>query len=122
MARPIGAKGNKSNELKNMIIASFLDDRVGGIDYLVKQATENPTAYLGLIGKVLPKEVEMEIRQSAIEQIAHGILEHEPLTDCTEAEGRLPVLCQPSIAYQGERWENHPIPVEQSADIPATEG
>lgn len=68
MARPIGAKGNKSNELKNMILASFIDKRVGGIDYLVKQAEENPTAYMGLIGKVIPKEVEMEVRRSIFEQ------------------------------------------------------
>jgi hypothetical protein len=29
----------------------------GGVDYLQKQATENPTAFLTLVGKVLPLQV-----------------------------------------------------------------
>ena len=67
MARPVGTKNTKANELKNTIIASL--DRVGGIEYLVKQATENPTAYLALMGKVIPKDVTMEVFKSAWESI-----------------------------------------------------
>ena len=59
MARPVGSKGSDAIKLRNTIIASFTDDRVGGIEYLVKQAHENPVAYMGLIGKVLPKEVNL---------------------------------------------------------------
>jgi hypothetical protein len=29
----------------------------GGVDYLMKQADENPTAFLTLVGKVLPMTV-----------------------------------------------------------------
>ena len=57
--RPHGSKGSDAIKLRNMIIESFSDDRVGGIEYLVKQAHENPVAYMGLIGKVLPKEVNL---------------------------------------------------------------
>lgn len=57
MARPIGSKNTKANEIKNMIIHSL--DRLGGIEYLVEQAKSNPVAYMGLIGKVLPKDVNM---------------------------------------------------------------
>lgn len=57
MARPVGSKNTKANELKNAIINSL--DRVGGIEYLVKQAEANPVAYMSLIGKVLPKDVNM---------------------------------------------------------------
>ena len=51
---------NKVNaDLKGMILTALSD--VGGKDYLVEQATENPTAFLGLVGKVLPKEVHVDL-------------------------------------------------------------
>ena len=47
---------NKINAaLKDMILHA-LDD-AGGVDYLLKQAEENPTAFLTLVGKVLPMTV-----------------------------------------------------------------
>lgn len=67
MARPVGSKNSKSNELKNAVLASF--DRIGGIAYLEKQAIENPTAYMALIGKIMPKEVEMQINRSLLEEV-----------------------------------------------------
>lgn len=67
MARPVGSKNTKANELKNTIIASL--DRLGGIEYLVRQASENPSAYLALMGKVLPRDVTVEIERSAWEAI-----------------------------------------------------
>lgn len=57
--RPVGrAKGtpNKTTAaLKDMILAAL--DRKGGVDYLEAQAEANPTAFLTLIGKVLPLQV-----------------------------------------------------------------
>ena len=57
--RPVGrAKGtpNKTTAtLKDMILAAL--DRKGGVDYLEAQAEANPTAFLTLIGKVLPTEL-----------------------------------------------------------------
>ena len=38
------------------MILGALDD-VGGQDYLKKQATENPQAFMTLIGKVLPLQI-----------------------------------------------------------------
>ncbi len=50
---------NKINaELKDMILGA-LDD-AGGQKYLVKQAKENPKAFLTLVGRVLPKEITGE--------------------------------------------------------------
>ena len=31
----------------------------GGVDYLVKQSKENPTAFMGLVGKILPKDINL---------------------------------------------------------------
>lgn len=53
--RPKGSKNKNTKALKDMILASL--DKVGGVDYLQKQANENPTAYLSLVGKVLPMTV-----------------------------------------------------------------
>ena len=32
-------------------------DKAGGVDYLIAQAGENPTAFMTLLGKVLPLQV-----------------------------------------------------------------
>lgn len=53
--RPKGAVNKKTAALKDMILASL--DQVGGMDYLAQQAKDNPTAYLTLVGKVLPMTV-----------------------------------------------------------------
>lgn len=49
-------KPNKvAKDLRAMIISSLT--RVGGEGYLIEQSRINPTAYLTLVGKVLPKDV-----------------------------------------------------------------
>ena len=53
--RPPGARNKVTMELREMVRASL--DKAGGLDYLVKQARMNPGAYLALLGKVLPKEL-----------------------------------------------------------------
>lgn len=50
--RPKGSQNKATKALKEMILGA-LDD-AGGQEYLKKQAKENPTAFLTLIGKVLP--------------------------------------------------------------------
>jgi hypothetical protein len=36
-------------------------DKVGGQRYFERQAMDNPIAYMGLIGKIIPQEVRQEI-------------------------------------------------------------
>lgn len=50
--RPKGSTNKSTKALKDMILAAL--DKKGGEEYLMKQADENPTAFLTLIGKVLP--------------------------------------------------------------------
>lgn len=51
-----GSRKGKPNkitaDLKAMILGAL--DKAGGEDYLLEQAEKNPTAFLTLIGKVLP--------------------------------------------------------------------
>ena len=50
--RPKGVPNKLTMQVKEMILQAL--DEAGGVEYLRKQATESPTAFLGLIGKVLP--------------------------------------------------------------------
>lgn len=68
MARPKGADNRRSIAIKQMIEKAL--DRVGGEDYFVKQATENPAAFMTLVGRAMPKEVEATIRKCFFEEIA----------------------------------------------------
>lgn len=52
---------NKNTALLKDMILTALDD-AGGIEYLKKQATNEPVAFLGLIGKILPKEIDANIK------------------------------------------------------------
>lgn len=59
---PNAGKGRKKGSLnkvtadvKAMILAAL--DKAGGIDYLLAQSAANPTAFLTLVGKVLPMTV-----------------------------------------------------------------
>lgn len=65
------AKGNKlsgsrkgiqnkiSADLRAMVLGAL--DKCGGQEYLQRQADENPTAFMALVGKCLPKNVLMAI-------------------------------------------------------------
>ena len=55
-------------EVKEMIIRAL--EKVGGDEYLVRQADENPAAFMGLVSKIIPKDINAnvsgELRISAL--------------------------------------------------------
>lgn len=53
--RKKGTPNKLTGALKDMILAAL--DEAGGVDYLVTQSRETPTAFLTLVGKVLPLQV-----------------------------------------------------------------
>ncbi len=53
-----GVPNKNTAAIKDMILAAL--DKAGGIDYLVKQSGENPVAFMGLVGKVLPLQLTGE--------------------------------------------------------------
>ncbi len=55
--------GNKINtELKEMIKGALEGaDPAGGQAYLIKQAQDNPTAFLTLLGKIIPAELNAKL-------------------------------------------------------------
>ena len=57
--RKKGTSNKDTKPLKEMILGAL--SNVGGIDYLTLQAQQNPTAFLTLIGKVLPTTLEGKV-------------------------------------------------------------
>jgi len=53
--RPKGIPNKVNAELKDMIRNAL--EKAGGEKYLVRQAEENPTAFMTLLGKILPKDL-----------------------------------------------------------------
>jgi hypothetical protein len=51
-----GTPNKLTSDLKAMILQAL--DGAGGVDYLQNQAAENPTAFMTLVGKVLPLQVQ----------------------------------------------------------------
>jgi len=54
--RPKGVPNKVPQALKDMILQALAN--VGGVAYLEQQATNNPTAYMALVGRVLPLQVK----------------------------------------------------------------
>jgi hypothetical protein len=61
--RPKGTPNKRTALLRDAILeaAELAGDKKGMIGYLVLQAKDNPTAFMGLLGKVLPMQVIAEV-------------------------------------------------------------
>lgn len=53
--RIAGTPNKLTTEVKAAILEAFTN--AGGVDYLVRQANTNPTAFMTLLGKVLPLQL-----------------------------------------------------------------
>lgn len=60
--RPKGSVNKTTAVLKDAIVAAF--DKVGGVDYLARQAEENPVAFMSLIGRVIPLQVAADMQHN----------------------------------------------------------
>lgn len=56
--RPKGVPNKLNGDIKTMIVGALC--AAGGQDYLLRQAEQNPVAFMGLIGRVLPLQVTGE--------------------------------------------------------------
>lgn len=57
--RPPGMQNKLTVELRDMVRQAL--DQAGGIDYLARQAEENPGPFLALVGKVIPSELRITL-------------------------------------------------------------
>lgn len=60
--RPKGARNKATAEIKDMVRQAL--DGAGGVSYLIRQADENPPAFMGLVGRIMPKEIQATIKQA----------------------------------------------------------
>ena len=71
---PISRKGKPSKytkELKDMILGAL--DEVGGQAYLAEQAILNPTAFMALVGKTLPRDMKADINILTLESVLEQV-------------------------------------------------
>lgn len=70
--RPKGARNKTTAAVKDMILQALANK--GGVEYLERQADENPTAFLTLVGKVLPLDVNANLTgQIGLPDITLGV-------------------------------------------------
>jgi hypothetical protein len=74
-----GVPNKATKALKDMILGA-LDD-AGGQDYLRRQSIENPTAFMTLIGKVLPTTINADVNARIVDRIEHVIVDPAPRGD-----------------------------------------
>lgn len=55
------------------MIATALQ-KAGGVSYLVKQATQNPAAFMTLVGRIVPAQVEATIKRELPEMSRDELL------------------------------------------------
>lgn len=53
--RPKGSVNKTTGAVKDMVLKAL--DKAGGVEYLKRQADENPAAFMTLVGKVIPLQV-----------------------------------------------------------------
>lgn len=71
-----GSQHKHTKELKEMIRNAL--DKVGGEAYLMKQAKDNPTAFMTLIGKTLPLDVNAKADMAIKVEIVRFGANHTP--------------------------------------------
>ena len=74
--RPKGAVNKNTAALKDMILGAL--EKVGGEQYLARQANENPGPFMTLIGKVLPMQVTGEDGKGLTFTILTGVPRVKP--------------------------------------------
>lgn len=57
--RPAGSLDKGNALIREMIVEAL--DKAGGVTYLVRQAEAKPAAFLALIGKVMPVQIEADV-------------------------------------------------------------
>lgn len=65
--RPKGATNKLTRTVKQAIELAF--DKVGGAEYLAEQARENPVAFMTLLGKVIPSQIDANVKTIGMPEI-----------------------------------------------------
>lgn len=77
MGRKSGVPNRITADLKGMILGALSD--AGGRDYLAAQAEQNPSAFMALIGKVLPLQMVGEGGGAIVVRWERNADDHDPV-------------------------------------------
>lgn len=70
--RKKGTPNKETKLLRDMILEAL--DKQGGAAYLIKQSEDNPTAFMSLLGKVLPTQITGEDGGPIITEVVRKII------------------------------------------------
>jgi hypothetical protein len=71
--RPKGSRNKVQAAVKDMIAQAL--DQAGGIDYLVVQSRENPTAFMSLVGRIIPTQNDVNLAGKMVAEVRHRIID-----------------------------------------------
>lgn len=71
MGRPKGSTNKINRDLKQMIEGAL--EKAGGESYLLDQAMNNPQAFMSLLGKIIPRDMKVEL--SGVADLANRVKE-----------------------------------------------
>ena len=77
--RQAGTPNKVTGALKDMILSAL--DGAGGIEYLKTQAVKNPNAFLSLVGRVLPLQVQGDPDQPLLPQSIVFVVQQQKESD-----------------------------------------
>jgi hypothetical protein len=86
LGRPKGARNKLTRDIREMIRAAL--DKAGGVAYLVKQAELNPAAFMSLLGKIIPQQIDATIKRKLPEMTRDELLALLGSARATSADGR----------------------------------
>lgn len=100
---------NVMPDLRAMTLKALM--KAGGIDYLAEQAIANPGPFLGLLGKVLPREahveltgelkIRAEVRRDLVEKLV--VLMRAPEAESSEAKPLPAIAHEPQAMLKAQR-------------------
>lgn len=73
--RPKGSTNHQSKMIKEMLFEAL--DKAGGADYLYNQSQSNPSAFMTMLGKILPTQIagDEESPLTIIQRIERVVLD-----------------------------------------------
>ncbi len=100
--RAKGKKNIAATDLKIMILKALHE--AGAEDYFVKQAEENPVAFMSMVAKLLPREINAKVEDTSIasllkERIAYA--EKFAADNESTGDGRKVQQHQPLLGHDG---------------------
>jgi len=81
--RPAGSPNKITGSMKEMILGAL--EQAGGVGWLAKQADENPVAFMALLGKLLPSDLQVSgANGEPITSITRTIVDTQPMATAEE--------------------------------------